>query len=52
MLKDYITDQKQAYKDCTGDEFTATSSKPAPVKRPTKAKLQGIMDKYQAQAAE
>ena len=52
MLKDYITDQKQAYKDCTGDEFTATSSKPAPVKRPTKAKLQGIMDKYQAKAAE
>jgi len=52
MLRDYIAQNKQAYKDATGDEFTASNKKPTPVKRPTKAKLQGIMDKYQAQAAE
>ena len=52
MLRDYIAQNKQAYKDATGDEFTASTKKSTPVKRPTKAKLQGIMDKYQAQAAE
>ena len=52
MLRDYIAQNKQAYKDATGDEFTASTKKSTPVKRPPKAKLQGIMDKYQAQAAE
>ena len=52
MLRDYIAQNKQAYKDATGDEFTASTKKSTPVKRPTKAKLQGIMDKYQEQAAE
>ena len=52
MLEDYITAQKAAFKECTGDEFTASNKKPTTVKRPTKAKLQGIMEKYSAQAAE
>ena len=52
MLADYITAQKAAFKACTGDEFTASNRKPTTVKRPTAKKLQGIMDKYTAQAAE
>ena len=52
MLADYITAQKAAFKECTGDAFTASAKKPTTVKRPTKAKLQGIMEKYAAQAAE
>ena len=52
MLEDYITAQKAAFKACTGDEFTASNRKPTTVKRPTAKKLQGIMDKYTAQAAE
>ena len=52
LLQDYITAQKAAFKACTGDEFTASNRKPTTVKRPTKAKLQGIMDKYAAEAAE
>ena len=52
LLEDYITAQKAAFKECTGDAFTASNRKPTTVKRPTKAKLQGIMDKYTAQAAE
>ena len=52
LLQDYITAQKAAFKACTGDTFTASNKKPTTVKRPTKAKLQGIMDKYAAEAAE
>ena len=52
LLQDYIIAHKAAFKECTGDTFTASNKKPTPVKRPTKAKLQGIMDKYAAQAAE
>ena len=52
MLEDYLTAQKAAFKACTGDEFTASNRKPTTVKRPTAKKLQGIMDKYTAQAAE
>ena len=52
LLEDYITAQKAAFKECTGDAFTASAKKPTTVKRPTKAKLQGIMEKYTAQAAE
>ena len=52
LLQDYITAHKAAFKACTGDTFTASNRKPTTVKRPTKAKLQGIMDKYTAQAAE
>ena len=52
LLRDYITAQKAAFKERTGDTFTASAKKPTTVKRPTKAKLKGIMDKYTAQAAE
>ena len=52
LLQDYINAQKAAFKACTGDEFTASNKKPTTFKRPTKAKLKGIMDKYTAEAAE
>lgn len=52
LLQDYITAQKAAFKECTGDAFTASAKKSTTVKRPTAKKLQGIMDKYTAQAAE
>ena len=52
LLEDYITAQKAAFKACTGDEFTASNKKPTTFKRPTAKKMQGIMDKYTAQAAE
>jgi len=52
MLADYITAQKAAFKACTGDEFTASNKKPTTSKRPTAKKVQSIMDKYTAQAAE
>ena len=53
MLRDYIADQKQAFKDCTGDEFTAYKKKPQYTRTaPPKDKMSAITDKYMAQAAE
>ncbi len=53
MLQDHIADQKQAFKDCTGDEYTAYKKKPQYTRAaPDKKKMAAITDKYMAQAAE